>query len=161
MSDQALHEQRQDVIGRIAASRRELGERVVILTHHYQRPEIVRSGDLRGDSFELSRQAARTEAGLIVFCGVHFMAEAAAVLCRDDQEVIMPDWSAGCPMADMAPISLVEAAWERIRAVLGDAEQVMPITYMNSAAAVKGFCGERGGAVCTSSNAPRAMVVAR
>jgi len=157
MSDQALKQQRTAVMERIARARRERGDQVVILTHHYQRPEIVRSGDLRGDSFELSRQAARTEAGVIVFCGVHFMAEAAAVLCRPDQEVIMPDWSAGCPMADMAPIELVDQAWERIAAVVGGADQVMPITYMNSAAAVKGFCGERGGAVCTSSNAPRAM----
>ena len=89
----------QDVIERIQQARAELGDRVVILTHHYQRPALVRAGDLRGDSFELSRQAARTEAEVIVFCGVHFMAEAAAVLCRQDQSVIMPDWSAGCPMA--------------------------------------------------------------
>jgi len=157
MSEQALKEQRAVVMDRIARARRERGDEVVILTHHYQRPGIVRSGDLRGDSFELSRQAARAQAGVIIFCGVHFMAEAAAVLCRPDQEVIMPDWSAGCPMADMAPIGLVEQAWERITQAVGGVEQVMPITYMNSAAAVKGFCGERGGAVCTSSNAPRAV----
>ncbi|MFH2008264.1 MAG: quinolinate synthase NadA [bacterium] len=157
MEAQDLTAARKDVLRRIGELRRELGGRVVILTHHYQRPELVRAGDLKGDSFELSRQAARADAEVIVFCGVHFMAEAAAILCRDDQEVIMPDWSAGCPMADMAPIELVEQAWQRILRAVGDEAEVMPLTYMNSAAAVKGFCGDRGGAVCTSSNAPRAM----
>ena len=157
MSQPDLFEKRKSVLEQIAARRRELGERVLILTHHYQRPEIVRSGDLAGDSFELSRQAACADAGVSVFCGVHFMAEAASILAREDQQVIMPDWSAGCPMADMAPVGRVEEVWKRLQRVLGSEEEVRPVTYMNSAAAVKGVCGDRGGAVCTSSNAPRAM----
>ena len=107
-SEAALEAERQAVMDRIAERRDALGERVLILTHHYQRPELVRSGHLAGDSFELSRQAAKAQAEVIVFCGVHFMAEAAAVLCREEQSVVMPDWSAGCPMADMAPIERVE-----------------------------------------------------
>ncbi|HZP29482.1 MAG TPA: quinolinate synthase NadA, partial [Acidimicrobiia bacterium] len=119
---------------------------------HYQRDEVMRWADRRGDSFGLSRQAADSQASYIVFCGVHFMAESADILTADDQAVILPDLNAGCSMADMADIDSVEVAWEEIAAV-ADIERVVPITYMNSSAALKAFVGRQGGAVCTSSNA--------
>jgi quinolinate synthase len=145
---------------RIAAARRELGRECVILGHHYQRDEVIRFADYTGDSYRLSQVAAQTEARYIVFCGVHFMAESADVLARPSQSVILPDLNAGCSMADMAEIGQVESAWEQFIALgLTDDEGngITPITYMNSTAAIKAFCGERGGLVCTSSNATGAF----
>jgi len=147
---------------RIAAARAKLGSQVLILGHHYQRDEIVRFADVTGDSYKLSKVAAQTDAKYIVFCGVHFMAESADLLGRQDengstiQQVILPDLNAGCSMADMAEISQVEAAWESLEKI-GLTEGLVPLTYMNSTAAIKGFCGERGGLVCTSSNARAAF----
>ncbi|HEY0079126.1 MAG TPA: quinolinate synthase NadA [Pyrinomonadaceae bacterium] len=141
---------------RIEAARRELGSRVVILGHHYQRDDVIRHADFTGDSFKLSVLAAeRPEAEFIVFCGVHFMAESADILSASHQKVILPDLGAGCSMADMATAEQVEDAWEQLEAigVVGGDFRVMPITYMNSSAAIKAFCGEHGGLVCTSSNA--------
>jgi quinolinate synthase len=141
---------------RILAAKKELGRECVILGHHYQRDEVVRFADYRGDSYRLSQVAAQAEGRYIVFCGVHFMAESADVLARPSQSVILPDLNAGCSMADMAEIGQVEDAWEQFVA-LGltgdDGDGITPITYMNSTAAIKAFCGERGGLVCTSSNA--------
>ncbi|MTV26238.1 quinolinate synthase NadA [Nitriliruptoraceae bacterium ZYF776] len=141
---------------RALAARATLGDRVMILGHHYQRDQVVAYADARGDSFELSRQAAASEAPYIVFCGVHFMAESASILARPDQTVILPDLAAGCSMADMAETRQVVDAWERLERA-GVADATIPLTYMNSTAAIKAFCGERGGAICTSSNAPTAM----
>jgi len=147
---------------RIAAARAKLGSQVLILGHHYQRDEIVRFADVTGDSYKLSKVAAQTDAKYIVFCGVHFMAESADLLGHQDengitiQQVILPDLNAGCSMADMAEISQVEAAWESLEKI-GLTEGLVPLTYMNSTAAIKGFCGERGGLVCTSSNARAAF----
>jgi quinolinate synthase len=130
-----------------------LGPRVFILGHHYQRDEVMAWADARGDSFGLSRIAAgQAEAEYIVFCGVHFMAESADILTGDHQQVILPDLNAGCSMADMADIDSVEEAWETLGAVT-DIERVVPVTYMNSSAALKAFVGRHGGVVCTSSNA--------
>jgi quinolinate synthase len=137
----------------IGGAKDALGERLLVLGHHYQRPEVIRWADLRGDSFKLAQWAAEHgEADTIVFCGVHFMAESADILTDDHQRVILPDLNAGCSMADMADIDQVEEAWEEIAAVT-DIERVVPITYMNSSAALKAFVGAHGGAVCTSSNA--------
>ena len=134
------------------AAKRALGSRLVILGHHYQRDSVVEFADFRGDSFKLSQAAARqSEAEFIVFCGVHFMAESADILRRPHQTVILPDLKAGCSMADMAAGEDVEEAWERLAAVHGDT--LLPVTYMNSTAELKAFCGARGGVVCTSSNA--------
>jgi quinolinate synthase len=139
---------------RIQAAKLELGSRLVILGHHYQRDDVIRYADFIGDSFRLCRQAAqRAEADFIVFCGVHFMAESADVLSAPHQTVVLPDLAAGCSMADMAEIDQLEQAWEELEAVFAGPPPVVPITYMNSSAAIKAFCGERGGAVCTSSNA--------
>ena len=138
---------------RIAAAKATLGDRVFILGHHYQRDEVMRWADARGDSFRLSVLAQqRPEAEYIVFCGVHFMAESADILTGDHQQVILPDLNAGCSMADMADLDEVEEAWEAL-ARTTDISKVIPITYMNSSAALKAFVGEHGGAVCTSSNA--------
>nr|HNN38691.1 quinolinate synthase NadA [Microthrixaceae bacterium] len=138
---------------RIAAAKQTLGERLFILGHHYQRDEVMRWADARGDSFRLSVQAQEhPEADYIVFCGVHFMAESADILTGDHQKVVLPDLNAGCSMADMADIDSVEEAWESI-AEITDIERVLPITYMNSAADLKAFVGEHGGSVCTSTNA--------
>jgi len=151
---------------RIAAARAKLGKQVLLLGHHYQRDEIIRFADSTGDSYKLSKIAAQTEARYIVFCGVHFMAESADLLGRQDlvdengdtisQQVILPDLNAGCSMADMAEISQVEAAWEALEKI-GLTDGLVPLTYMNSTAAIKAFCGERGGLVCTSSNARAAF----
>jgi len=148
MSDAELDE-------RIEAARRELGSRLVILGHHYQRDDVIRHADYTGDSFKLAQLAAsRPEAEFIVFCGVHFMAESADILKPGDQKVILPDLGAGCSMADMASAEQVEDAWEQLEALGILAEsRVMPITYMNSTAALKAFCGKNRGVVCTSSNA--------
>jgi quinolinate synthase len=137
----------------IGAARAALGTRVFILGHHYQRDEVMRWADARGDSFGLSRLAAgQSEAEFIVFCGVHFMAESADVLTGPGQKVLLPDLNAGCSMADMADIDQVEDAWSELAEVV-DTAGVVPITYMNSSAALKAFVGRHGGAVCTSSNA--------
>jgi len=139
---------------RIWALRNQLGDRLVILGHHYQRDEVIQFADFRGDSFKLSQQAAnRTEAEFILFCGVHFMAESADILSQPDQRVILPNLEAGCSMADMAKADDVEACWNSLQEL--GIEGIVPITYMNSAASLKAFCGRNGGIVCTSSNAPR------
>ena len=141
---------------RIAEARARLGATTLLLGHHYQRDEVIRFADATGDSYKLSRIASETDAKYIVFCGVHFMAESADVLGRAGQQVILPDLNAGCSMADMAEISQVEACWEALEG-LGLADDIVPLTYMNSTAAIKAFCGERGGLVCTSSNARAAF----
>jgi quinolinate synthase len=142
----------EDLSTRIAAARSALGSRVMILGHHYQRDEVMRWADARGDSFGLSRIAARSDAEFVVFCGVHFMAESADILTGAHQQVLLPDLNAGCSMADMADLESVEEAWESLADVT-DIDAVVPITYMNSSAALKAFVGRMGGAVCTSSNA--------
>jgi quinolinate synthase len=147
---------------RIRDAKTVLGSRLVILGHHYQRDEIVQYADLRGDSFKLSELAsARPEADYIVFCGVHFMAESADILAQPNQQVILPNMAAGCSMADMADLDDVLDAWDALCNVYGDPQgprqPLVPITYMNSAAALKSFCGEHGGSVCTSSNAERVL----
>ena len=140
-------------IEQIQAIKEALGEELIILTHHYQRKEIVDVGDYRGDSFGLSKTAAEDKAArFIVFCGVHFMAESAEILSQPHQTVQIPDQDAGCPMADMADIHNVERAWEDVASITGE-DVIMPIAYMNSDARIKAFCGRHGGAVCTSSNA--------
>jgi quinolinate synthase len=137
----------------ISAAKTELGSRLLILGHHYQRPEVIKWADARGDSFKLARFAAdNDQATDIVFCGVHFMAESADVLTGPHQRVVLPDLNAGCSMADMADIDQVEECWESLSGVT-DVDRIVPITYMNSSAALKAFVGEHGGAVCTSSNA--------
>lgn len=140
---------------RITAAKAALGPRLVILGHHYQRDEIIQYADYRGDSFKLSQlAAARPEADYIVFCGVHFMAETADILSQAHQKVILPNPAAGCSMADMANIAEVEECWQMLHEVLGDDAGLVPVTYVNSAANLKAFCGRNGGVVCTSSNAP-------
>lgn len=141
--------------GRIRAALEKLGDEVVILGHHYQRDEVVKFAHFRGDSLRLSQQAAATKAKYIIFCGVHFMAESADILRQGHQQVILPDLNAGCSMADMADIGQVETCWEELESVGG--LKVAPVTYMNSTAAIKGFTGEHGGAVCTSSNAGKVI----
>src|SRR5262245_34729508 len=142
----------QELEERIVGAKRALGKRLVVLGHHYQRDEVIRHADFRGDSFKLAQEAAaRPEAEYIVFCGVHFMAESADVLSAPHQRVVLPDMNAGCTMADMAEIDQVEDCWDAVTAVVGD--RVLPVTYMNSSAALKAFVGRHGGAVCTSSNA--------
>jgi quinolinate synthase len=145
---------------RITAAREALGDRLVILGHFYQRDEVIRHADVVGDSFQLARAATqRREAEAIVFCGVHFMAETADLLSQPGQSVILPNLAAGCSMADMADLDSVTECWEQLAEVFGTAPDadgrvpVIPVTYMNSSAALKGFCGENGGIVCTSSNA--------
>jgi quinolinate synthase len=148
---------------RIAEARRKLGKSTILLGHHYQRDEVIRFADYTGDSYKLSKVAAETEAKYLVFCGVHFMAESADILGRPDdppgtgQQVILPDLNAGCSMADMAEIGQVEACWDTLLAAGIDPGEILPLTYMNSTAAIKAFCGERGGLVCTSSNARKAF----
>src|SRR5437667_2796413 len=147
---------------RIRRAKAALGTRLVVLGHHYQRDEIIRHADLRGDSFKLSQQAAeRADADYIVFCGVHFMAESADVLAQAHQRVILPNMAAGCSMADMAATDDVLDAWEALAELygpsVGERAPILPVTYMNSAAALKAFCGENGGIVCTSSNAERVL----
>ena len=143
---------------RIAAAREKLGANAVVLGHHYQRDEVIRFADFTGDSYKLSKAAAETNAKYMVFCGVHFMAETADIMARQWQQVILPDLNAGCSMADMAEIGQVEDCWESLeRAGMVAGEGILPLTYMNSAADIKAFCGERGGLVCTSSNARAAF----
>ena len=146
-----------DLVARARAAKEALGERVFVLGHHYQRDEVIQFADVSGDSFKLARDAAaRPAAEYIVFCGVHFMAESADILTSPEQKVILPDLAAGCSMADMARIAQVEAAWDAMAAA-GVQESVVPVTYMNSSADIKAFCGRNGGVVCTSSNAEVAL----
>jgi quinolinate synthase len=146
-----------DLAARIGAAKAALGPRLFILGHHYQRDEVMAWADARGDSFGLSRKAADNSAATyIVFCGVHFMAESADILTADHQQVLLPDLNAGCSMADMADLDAVEEAWDCLGGVV-DVDRLVPITYMNSSAALKAFVGRHGGAVCTSSNA-RAVI---
>jgi quinolinate synthase len=146
-----------DLVARARAAKEALGERVFVLGHHYQRDEVIQFADVSGDSFKLARDAAaRPDAEYIVFCGVHFMAESADILTSPEQKVILPDLAAGCSMADMARIAQVEAAWDAMAAA-GVQESVVPVTYMNSSADIKAFCGRNGGVVCTSSNAEVAL----
>jgi len=145
------------LVERARAAKAALGDRVFILGHHYQRDEVIQFADVTGDSFKLARDAAaRPDAPYIVFCGVHFMAESADILTADDQAVILPDMAAGCSMADMAAINQVEDAWD-VMSDAGITDVTIPITYMNSTAAIKAFTGRNNGAVCTSSNAQRAL----
>lgn len=143
----------EEIAERIGSAREALGPRVVILGHHYQRDDVIRHADLFGDSYQLSLMASQTDADYIVFCGVHFMAESANVVGKPSQRVILPDLGAGCSMADMANIDQVEDAWEQLRDIGVLDSKVAPITYMNSTAAIKAFCGRNEGVVCTSSNA--------
>src|SRR5215831_17132994 len=146
---------------RIAAAKRTLGRRLLMLGHHYQRDEVIKFADYTGDSYKLAQQISRhPDAEFIVFCGVHFMAESADVLSAPQQQVVLPDLAAGCSMADMADPDQLELAWIDLEQMLGDRSpdasarpRIIPVTYINSAAAIKAFCGERGGVVCTSSNA--------
>jgi len=142
---------------RINAAKAKLGKRLALLCHHYQRADVYRYADFTGDSLKLSRQAANSEADYIVFCGVHFMAEVADILSRPEQVAILPDLAAGCSMADMATLPRVRRAWRELAAVLNPDESVTPVTYINSSADLKSFCGEHGGIVCTSSNAPKIL----
>jgi quinolinate synthase len=146
-----------DLVARALAAKEALGDKVFVLGHHYQRDEVIQFADVTGDSFKLARDAAgRPDAEYIVFCGVHFMAESADILTSPRQQVILPDLAAGCSMADMARLTQVEMAWEAMTAA-GVAESVVPVTYMNSSADIKAFCGRNGGVVCTSSNAEVAL----
>ena len=146
-----------DLVERAKVARAALGSRAMILGHHYQRNEVIDFADITGDSFKLAQAAAEnSSAEYIIFCGVHFMAESADILTNSDQKVILPDLTAGCSMADMAAVNQVNQAWA-VMEKLGLASQTIPITYMNSTAAIKAFTGRNGGAVCTSSNAERAM----
>lgn len=142
---------------RIQAAKQKLGDQVVILGHHYQRDEVFKYADFSGDSLKLSREAAQSNAKYIIFCGVHFMAEVADILSRDDQVSILPDLAAGCSMADMANLKKVESAWQQLSSVIDPDESVTPVTYINSDANLKHFCGSHGGVVCTSTNAQRIL----
>ncbi len=145
------------LVERARTAKAALGDRLFVLGHHYQRDEVIEFADVTGDSFKLAREAAaRPEAPYVVFCGVHFMAESADILTGDEQQVILPDLAAGCSMADMAQLRQVEDAWD-VLADAGVADMTVPVTYMNSSADIKAFCGRNGGAVCTSSNARRAL----
>ena len=146
-----------DLVARARAAKAALGDRVFVLGHHYQRDEVIQFADVTGDSFKLARDAAaRPEADYVVFCGVHFMAESADILTSAEQQVVLPDLAAGCSMADMATGQQLLEAWD-VLTDAGVADVTVPITYMNSSAAIKGFTGAHGGAVCTSSNAERAL----
>ncbi len=138
---------------RIVAAKQKLADRCIILGHHYQRDEVFRHADVSGDSLKLSRYAAESGAETIVFCGVHFMAEVADILSRPEQKVLLPDLAAGCSMADMANLANVERCWQELAQVIDAESQVTPVTYINSAADLKAFCGQHGGIVCTSTNA--------
>ena len=145
------------LVERAVKARAQLGSRAMVLGHHYQRDEVIEFADIRGDSFKLAQAAANnSSAEYVIFCGVHFMAESADILTSDFQKVILPDLAAGCSMADMASAAQVNQCWDQLTK-LNIAAQTIPITYMNSSAAIKSFTGKNGGAVCTSSNAERAM----
>ena len=142
----------------IRKAKETLGSSLVILGHHYQRDEVIQFADFRGDSLGLARDAANCrEAKHIVFCGVHFMAETADILSQSNQVVLLPDLEAGCPLAEMADLPSVENAWAQLGEVMDVENEVMPITYVNSSAALKAFCGQHGGVVCTSSNAQNVL----
>jgi quinolinate synthase len=146
-----------DLVERARAAKERLGDKVFVLGHHYQRDEVIQFADVTGDSFKLAREAAaRPEAEYIVFCGVHFMAESADILTSDDQKVVLPDLAAGCSMADMATAEQVAECWD-VLTEAQIAEQVVPVSYMNSSADIKAFTGKHGGTICTSSNAKRAL----
>jgi quinolinate synthase len=146
-----------ELVSRAQIARAALGDRAIILGHHYQRDEVINFADITGDSFKLAQAAQLQEkAEFVIFCGVHFMAESADILTSDKQQVILPDLAAGCSMADMATASQVDACWKTLSG-LGIASQTIPVTYMNSSAAIKSFTGENGGTICTSSNAKAAM----
>ncbi len=146
-----------ELVSRARVARAALGDRAIILGHHYQRDEVIDFADITGDSFKLAQAAQQQErAEFVIFCGVHFMAESADILTSDKQQVILPDLAAGCSMADMATASQVDACWKTL-SDLGIASQTIPVTYMNSSAAIKSFTGENGGTICTSSNAKAAM----
>ncbi len=146
-----------DLVGRATRAKEQLGDRVFVLGHHYQRNEVFAFADVTGDSFKLAQQAAdRPHAEFIVFCGVHFMAESADILTADNQAVVLPDLAAGCSMSDMAGINQVNDAWQTLER-LNLADDTIPVTYMNSAASVKSFTGQHGGTICTSSNAKRSL----
>ena len=145
------------LVARARAAKEILGDSVFVLGHHYQRDEVIEFADARGDSFKLAQEAAANGADTIIFCGVHFMAETADILTDESTRVILPDLAAGCSMADMADIAQVERAWEDLRAAGVGPGHTVPMTYMNSTAAIKSFTGRNGGVVCTSSNAERAM----
>ena len=146
-----------ELVSRARIARAALGDRAIILGHHYQRDEVINFADITGDSFKLAQAAQQQEkAEFVIFCGVHFMAESADILTSDKQQVILPDLAAGCSMADMATASQVDACWKTLTD-LGIASQTIPVTYMNSSAAIKSFTGENGGTICTSSNAKAAM----
>ena len=146
-----------DARERILAARAKLGSKVVLLCHHYQRADVYEHADITGDSLKLSRLAGETDAEYIVFCGVHFMAEVADIMSKPSQISILPDLAAGCSMADMASLAKVERSWRELAEVLDPDQHVTPVTYINSAADLKAFCGEHGGIVCTSSNAPKIL----
>ena len=146
-----------DLVARARAARKTLGSDVLILGHHYQRNEVIEFADITGDSFKLAQEAAnQSSVENIIFCGVHFMAESADILTTDKQRIILPDLAAGCSMADMATANQVSQCWNEL-ASIGIADTVIPVTYMNSSAAIKSFTGEHGGTICTSSNAEAAM----
>ena len=153
-----LYEQPDDILTQdIAVRKKELGEKLLILCHHYQQESVYQFADMTGDSLKLAKHAAAChDKPYIVFCGVHFMAESADILTADNQSVILPDLRAGCPMADMATVDEVAWAWKELSGVT-EADRIVPVTYVNSSAAIKAFVGERGGSVCTSSNAERVL----
>ena len=162
MSTQALLKQlydtpEEDILKNIQQLKSELGEQVLILGHHYQREEVFAFADISGDSLKLSQQAADADAPNIIFCGVHFMAETADILTDDNQSVFLPDLAAGCSMADMANDAQVEKCWQELASIINPDTCVTPVTYINSTAALKAFCGEHGGIVCTSSNAQKVL----
>jgi len=144
-----------DCEARIVSAKKKLGDRAVILGHHYQRADVYKHADLTGDSLRLSKLSGNTDAQFVVFCGVHFMAEVADILGKPGQVVVLPDMAAGCSMADMASLPKVERAWRELSEVLDPDQAITPVTYINSAADLKAFCGDHGGIVCTSSNAGR------
>ena len=156
LPDRYLRLSDEDMDARIGAAKARLGKRLLILGHHYQRDEVIKFADVIGDSLKLAQYAAtHTESDFVVFCGVHFMAESANILGGAHQQVLLPDLAAGCSMADMAAIDQLEICWDEMRRL--GATSVAPVTYINSAASIKGFCGEHGGIVCTSSNAAKVM----
>ena len=146
----------EELFERIRARKKEFGDDLLILCHHYQQEAVFQFADRTGDSLKLARNAAESTARYIVFCGVHFMAESADILTSDEQQVLLPDLRAGCPMADMATVDEVEAAWGEVAEATNNAH-VVPVTYVNSSAKIKAFVGDKGGSVCTSSNAERVL----
>ncbi|MAW33638.1 MAG: quinolinate synthase [Proteobacteria bacterium] len=142
---------------KVRVLKEKLGKKIVILSHHYQRADVYRHADLVGDSFKLAKLAANSEAEYLIFCGVHFMAEVADILSKQTQRVILPDLAAGCSMADMANLAKVERTWAELSEIMNPDQWITPVTYINSAADLKGFCGRHGGIVCTSSNAAKIL----